>query len=119
MELEIRKYLVFIALIVASFLLVNHYSTKIQPKQDAYYWPVAAQSLSATTSFPKTFISHKDGQTTIVWAGYTQPVDIQKCLSLESGEWTTISKDNSSGRFVDVNAEEPMAFYRLNYTTRL
>ena len=119
MELEIRKYLVFIALIVASFLLVNHYSTKIQPKQDTYYWSVPAQSLGATIPSPKTFISHKDGQTTITWTGYAQPVDIQKCLSLESGEWTTISKDNSSGKFIDVDAQEPMAFYRLNYTTKL
>jgi hypothetical protein len=116
MELEIRKYLAFITLLIASFLLVNHYSTRIQPRQDLY-WPVSVQSLSVTP--PKTFISHKDGYTTITWTGYSHPVDIQKSLSLESGEWTTISESNSSGKFVDVDAKESMAFYRLNYVTKL
>ena len=45
MEPEIRKYLAFITLLIASFLLVNHYSTRIQPRQDLY-WPVSVQSLS-------------------------------------------------------------------------
>ena len=69
-------------------------------------------------TLPKTFISHKDGDTTITWTGYGHPVNIQKCLSLESGEWTTISKDNFSGKFVDVDAKESVAFYRLSYVTK-
>lgn len=120
MELEIKKYLAFIAILFTSFALVHHYTvTQVNRQQDAYYWQMSGQSLSSTITSPKTFISHKDGQTTITWTGYTQPVDVQKCLSLESGSWTTISKNNSSGKFVDTDAKEPMAFYRISYTAQL
>ena len=122
MELEIKKYLAFITILMTSFLLVHYYfiTNIIQDKQEAYYWPqTEAQGIDTSRLQPKVVISHKNGQSTITWVGYSQPVDIQKCLSLEEGVWTTISKNNSSGKFVDTDAKEPMAFYRLNYVTQL
>jgi hypothetical protein len=121
MELEIKKYLLLIATLIVSFLLIYNYSTQVKPKKEAYAWAIASHNTVTATvaSSPKTFISHQDGQTTITWTGYSQPVDIQKCLSLESGSWTTISKNNSSGKFVDTDAKEPMAFYRISYTAQL
>lgn len=117
MELEIKKYLAFIGLIMAGFLAVHYTLINLTTKSTDMYWTSKRTLLSSLpNTTPKiTSLEYTDGKTTIRWMGLNKPVSVEKSESLTADSWQTISKDNISGNFVDENAAGVMAFYRLSY----
>lgn len=123
MELDIRKYLVFLATIFVGFALVHNLSIVLNPKSEPIYWKPQKEAESQPTSVvlpvPSLHFDKETGETKITWTEYDGPVTIQKCVSLEKNLWKTVSVSNYSGVFVDNNLNANSAFYRISYPASL
>ncbi len=123
MELDIRKYLAFLAIIIVGFALVHNLAIVLTPKSEPIYWKPQRQAESQSTSVaipvPSLHFDKETGKTTLTWTEYGGPVTIQKCVSLEQNLWKTVSVSNYSGVFVDNNLNANSAFYRISYPAPL